>query len=209
MRHPRTQRRPAVRVTDLKLHHRAVSYPILEYDPTRVAIIEASDIHAPSDVPEAAVLCFFSEVIEKLTAEGRAIECVRWRGEQGPTVLYQVEIDGWARGAPPSWSRSAAGSHTGGKCCRPRVPALRGLRRRRRPRARAGVGPRGRADFGNPRRGDLIPLPAPGSGGAGQPSSGALGGSPPSRSRCAPCARQDLDHRRRIPRDAVPGQPPS
>ncbi len=74
-----------------------MNYPILEYDPAPRAIVEASSIHAPRDVPEAAVLCFFSEVIDRLVAEGRARECLRWRGEQGPTILYEIETGDGAR----------------------------------------------------------------------------------------------------------------
>src|SRR5262245_11094088 len=75
-------------------HDPGVSYPILEHDPTPHAVIEPTALHALRDVPEAAVFCFFMEVIEKLVAEGRARECVRWRGEQGPNVLYEVDRDG-------------------------------------------------------------------------------------------------------------------
>jgi len=71
-----------------------VSYPILEYDPSRRAMIEPSAFHAPRAVPEAAVLCFFADVIEKLTSEGQASECARWRGEEGVQVLYEVDLDG-------------------------------------------------------------------------------------------------------------------
>jgi len=45
-------------------------------------------------VPEAAVLCFFADVIEQLTSEGQASECARWRGEEGVQVLYEVDLDG-------------------------------------------------------------------------------------------------------------------
>ncbi len=71
-----------------------MNYPILEHDPTPQALIEPSALHAARDVPEAAVLCFFHEVIEKLVAEGLARECVRWSSEQGATALYELESGG-------------------------------------------------------------------------------------------------------------------
>jgi uridine phosphorylase len=71
-----------------------VSYPILEHDPAPQALIEPSALHASRDVPEAAVLCFFHEVIDKLVAGGLARECVRWSSEQGPTALYELESGG-------------------------------------------------------------------------------------------------------------------
>jgi len=75
-------------------HHRGVTYPILEYDPARRAMIEPTALHAPRAMPEAAVLCFFGDVIERLSAEGRARECARWRDEEGAHVMYDVETDG-------------------------------------------------------------------------------------------------------------------
>jgi uridine phosphorylase len=71
-----------------------VNYPILEHDRTPQALIEPSALHTARDVPEAAVLCFFHEVIEKLVAEGLARECVRWSSEQGATTLYELEGGG-------------------------------------------------------------------------------------------------------------------
>jgi len=75
-------------------HDRGVSYPIIEHDPTPQAMIEPAVLHQPRDVPEAAVFCFFSDVIDKVVAEGQARECVRWRGEQGANVLYEVDRGG-------------------------------------------------------------------------------------------------------------------
>lgn len=44
-------------------------YPILEFDPSREALIEPSRLIEPRDVPEHRVICFFNEVIEKVVAE--------------------------------------------------------------------------------------------------------------------------------------------
>src|SRR5258707_13644241 len=40
-------------------------YPILEYDPARMAMIEPSLVIKRRDGPEHCVVCFFKEVIEK------------------------------------------------------------------------------------------------------------------------------------------------
>ena len=39
-------------------------YPILEFDPSRKAVIEAANEIEAKDVPENCVLCFFQEVID-------------------------------------------------------------------------------------------------------------------------------------------------
>lgn len=57
-------------------------------------MIEPAALHAAGAVPEAAVLCFFADVIENLSSEGRARECARWRGEEGVQVMYDLELDG-------------------------------------------------------------------------------------------------------------------
>jgi uridine phosphorylase len=49
-----------------------MSYPILEHDATREALIEPSKIIKPRDVPKHCVICFFGEVIEKVVAEHSA-----------------------------------------------------------------------------------------------------------------------------------------
>jgi uridine phosphorylase len=67
-----------------------VSHPILEYDPAPQALIEPSAIHAARDMPEACVLCFFGEVIDRLVDEGRLRECAHWRGEQGVARVYEI-----------------------------------------------------------------------------------------------------------------------
>lgn len=69
-------------------------YPILEFDPTRLAIIEPSKVIQLMDVPEHCVICFFSEVVAKVCAERNAkiITCCRW--EDAEHLLYELNVDG-------------------------------------------------------------------------------------------------------------------
>ena len=67
-----------------------VAYPILEYDPTREALIEPSRVIRPRDVPEHCVICFFQEVIDKVVAEQGATLLARNKWEDGPHPLYEI-----------------------------------------------------------------------------------------------------------------------
>jgi len=49
-----------------------MTYPILEYDPTREAFIEPSKMIKQHDMPGYCVVCFFSDVIDKVVAEHNA-----------------------------------------------------------------------------------------------------------------------------------------
>jgi uridine phosphorylase len=73
---------------------RAGEAPILEFDPAREAILEPSKLIRPSDVPEAAVLCFFQEVITTLEREHGAHVLKRLRSEIGVHPLYELEVRG-------------------------------------------------------------------------------------------------------------------
>lgn len=69
-------------------------YPIVEYDPTRNAIIEPSKVVSPRDTPEHCVICFFREVIDKVVA-GHAAQCRDNRG-----ILRIVDGKGYRDTAP-------------------------------------------------------------------------------------------------------------
>ncbi len=66
------------------------TYPILEFDPTREALIEPSRLIEPRDVPEHCVIRFFQEVIEKVVAEQQASVIVDARWEDGLHPLYEI-----------------------------------------------------------------------------------------------------------------------
>ncbi len=68
--------------------------PILEFDPSPVAVIEPSEVIAPSQVPAHAVLCFFQDVIARVVAEhdGKVIDHLV--SEIGRNPLYELSIQG-------------------------------------------------------------------------------------------------------------------
>lgn len=68
-----------------------MTYPILEFDTTREAMIEPSKIIKARDLPEHCVICFFQEVIEKVVAEHDAKVMVKNRWEDGPHCIYEVQ----------------------------------------------------------------------------------------------------------------------
>ena len=74
-------------------------YPILEFDPTRQAVIEPSRIIKPEDVPERVVLCFFKELKELLAKYGDAKVASNRKSEMGLHPLYEIEVDGRRLGA--------------------------------------------------------------------------------------------------------------
>jgi len=45
------------------------SMPLLEFDPTTPAVIEPANVISRIDIPEAFVLCFFREAIDRLVAD--------------------------------------------------------------------------------------------------------------------------------------------
>ncbi|MCF7810542.1 nucleoside phosphorylase [bacterium] len=69
-------------------------YPILEFDPTREAIIEPSKVFPKIDVPECCVFCFFQEVISELKVDGLLTNIYTLRSEYGPNPLYEYNIYG-------------------------------------------------------------------------------------------------------------------
>jgi uridine phosphorylase len=69
------------------------SFPILEYDPEREAMIEPGRIIQPRDIPEHCVICFFKEVVENVAKEYGARVTVENRWEDGPHPIYEIEFD--------------------------------------------------------------------------------------------------------------------
>lgn len=68
--------------------------PILEYDPTREAIIEPSKTHTPNGMPERVVLCFFLDVIQGLVENGVCKPFDALHSEMGPNPIYTFDLDG-------------------------------------------------------------------------------------------------------------------
>ena len=70
------------------------NYPILEFDPTREAILEPSKVVEPLDAPEHCVICFFAEVIESLVADHGAKVIAHSLSQIGKHPLYEIEYEG-------------------------------------------------------------------------------------------------------------------
>jgi uridine phosphorylase len=84
-----------------------VSAPILEFDPTREAVIEPSRILKPRDVPLHAVVCFFREVIEHVRDSRGARVVARMKSEMGVEPLYAT--DDW-NGRPLAFFHPGVGA---------------------------------------------------------------------------------------------------
>jgi uridine phosphorylase len=67
--------------------------PILEFDRDREAVIEPHAVRKRIDVPERAVLCFFSDVIDELAARG-ARSLTELQAAHGRHPVYEVEHEG-------------------------------------------------------------------------------------------------------------------
>lgn len=71
-----------------------MTYPILEFDPTPEALIEPSKVIRARNVPEHCVICFFSDVIEKIVSEQNAKIMIENRWEDGPHRVYEISYQG-------------------------------------------------------------------------------------------------------------------
>ena len=71
-----------------------MTYPILEHDPTREAMIEPARFNQPRDGPQHCVICFFKEVIDTVAAERSAKVLATQTWEDGPHPLYEIEHQG-------------------------------------------------------------------------------------------------------------------
>ena len=69
-------------------------YPILEFDSTIPAIIEPGVKLPKVDMPEHAVICFFSEVIEKIKSEENTKLLINLRSEMGNHPVYEMQYSG-------------------------------------------------------------------------------------------------------------------
>lgn len=66
-------------------------WPLFEFDPSPEAVIEpARAITRRADMPAAAVLCFFQDVIETWAAAGRVVEFACLRSEIGRNPVYRL-----------------------------------------------------------------------------------------------------------------------
>lgn len=70
------------------------SFPILEFDPTREAILEPAERIRPQDVPEHCVVCFFAEVVQSVAENHHARILANSLSEIGRHPLYEINVDG-------------------------------------------------------------------------------------------------------------------
>lgn len=65
------------------------TYPILEFDPERDAIIDPVKLIEPHpEMPEHGVITFFQDVLEGLVAQGYAVEIASLKSEMGAHPVY-------------------------------------------------------------------------------------------------------------------------
>ena len=69
-------------------------YTILEFDPTREAVLEPARLIARQDVPERCVLCFFREVIADVQTRYDARTVAVLSSEIGANPLLEIEHEG-------------------------------------------------------------------------------------------------------------------
>lgn len=69
-------------------------YPILEFDPSRKAVLEPGELIAPIDIADHCVLCFFQDVISGLKEEGSLNQIAELGSEIGKNPIFEIEIDG-------------------------------------------------------------------------------------------------------------------
>ena len=68
--------------------------PILEFDPSPIALIEPKHLNRGVDMPEAAVVCFFQDVIAKLLEEHEAKLLFNLASEIGLHPIYEIAYQG-------------------------------------------------------------------------------------------------------------------
>jgi len=72
----------------------ARDYPILEFDDAPEAVIEPKRLIEPGDVPRHAVVCFFQDVITRLSQQHTARVVKHMRSEIGTHPVYELDVNG-------------------------------------------------------------------------------------------------------------------
>ncbi len=70
------------------------AYPILEFDPSRKAIIEPSLLVKGADAPERAVICFWGRVMRDLPSKYPCKQLADLHTEAYPHPVYELDWDG-------------------------------------------------------------------------------------------------------------------
>ena len=72
----------------------SIDYPILEFDPTREAMVEPARVIKALDIPEHCVICFFQEVLDQIIHEHQARLVVDNGWSDGPHPIYEITYQG-------------------------------------------------------------------------------------------------------------------
>ena len=70
------------------------SYPILDFDASREALIDPFNYYQPVDIAEICILCFFKDVIQAATHDYKSRIVMELSCECGPHPVRELEIDG-------------------------------------------------------------------------------------------------------------------
>jgi uridine phosphorylase len=68
--------------------------PLLEFDPSREAVIEPQIAARQFELPEVLVICYFRDAIARLVAAREAQEIGHLASEMGRLPVYRLEVDG-------------------------------------------------------------------------------------------------------------------
>lgn len=68
--------------------------PLLEDDRSEPGVFDATALHDPRDVPKAAVLCFFNDLLGRLVDSGELTTQYTLRSEIGFNPVYTCSVDG-------------------------------------------------------------------------------------------------------------------
>lgn len=71
-----------------------LSFPILEFDEDRGAVIEPQALLPQGRLPTRAIACFFQDVIERVCLANGANELHRLKAEHGTQPIYQLDHSG-------------------------------------------------------------------------------------------------------------------
>ena len=65
-----------------------MTYPILDFDPDRNAILTPRQYATKEPLPQRGVLCFFADVLRKLKREDRLKKLASFTSEMGSNPIY-------------------------------------------------------------------------------------------------------------------------
>ena len=185
-----------------RLSRHQVTFPILEHDPTREALIEPARVIEPRDVPEHCVICFFSEVIEKVVAQYRAKVLAKnvWKTGRIRCMKWLTTTNGWPffiRAWELPHCRRAPGR---GNCVG--LPEVCGMRRSPRARSRPGRWTPGHRFERGAGRGRFYHYLPPGREVSANAEAWRALAATLSRQNVPYVVGKNLDHRCTLPRDA-------